>query len=243
MKHKMRIKKKHIIEKIDPKAVANQAREIVDAVSQELNSDDKTAQEFVKSMTIAENANAPHVVEFVRELKDETPFVINGVKWEFVIGKYPNGKNDIAVYRFDHDLAYDHDWFMSEVIPKPNRMTRGINESNKKVNPWAICTSSVGRDDKNKYEACVKSVKSKYGISEALTEDEFGTSSRGIQYDIKPEPSVSDADKKALKIGEPKKKNGIKYGEKDLPFESEIRENKVNRTVIKTIKVKDLNNE
>ena len=26
-------------------------------------------------------------------------------------------------------------------------------------NPWAICTDSVGRDDKEKYEKCVKSVK------------------------------------------------------------------------------------
>ena len=26
-------------------------------------------------------------------------------------------------------------------------------------NPWAICTASVGREDKDKYERCVKSVK------------------------------------------------------------------------------------
>ena len=26
-------------------------------------------------------------------------------------------------------------------------------------NPWAICTDSVGREDKEKYEKCVKSVK------------------------------------------------------------------------------------
>jgi len=29
----------------------------------------------------------------------------------------------------------------------------------KENNPWAICTSSVGREDKEKYEKCVKSVK------------------------------------------------------------------------------------
>jgi hypothetical protein len=28
-----------------------------------------------------------------------------------------------------------------------------------KYNPWAICTSSVGRDDKDKFERCVKDVK------------------------------------------------------------------------------------
>jgi hypothetical protein len=28
-----------------------------------------------------------------------------------------------------------------------------------KVNPWAVCTNSVGREDKKKYERCVKKVK------------------------------------------------------------------------------------
>jgi len=30
-------------------------------------------------------------------------------------------------------------------------------------NPWAICTSSVGREDKEKYEKCVKSIKKTHG--------------------------------------------------------------------------------
>lgn len=34
----------------------------------------------------------------------------------------------------------------------------------KKVNPWAVCTSSVGREDKDKYERCVMDVKKKHGI-------------------------------------------------------------------------------
>src|SRR5210317_2013570 len=36
----------------------------------------------------------------------------------------------------------------------------------RRKNPWAICTSSVGRKDKNKYERCVKSVKNE-AIDEA----------------------------------------------------------------------------
>jgi len=32
-------------------------------------------------------------------------------------------------------------------------------EEEEKNNPWAICTSSVGREDKEKYEKCVKSIK------------------------------------------------------------------------------------
>ena len=160
----MRIKKKHIREKINPEAVANQAKEIINAVKTELNSDEDTAKSFVKAMTVSEN---------------ET-----------------------------------------------------------ENNPWAICSASVGRDDKEKYEACVIKVKKEYNIEESLTEDEYGTSSRAIKYGIKPEPRLSDEDKKALKQGSSKK--NINYGEKDLPFESELKESVSKRRVIKTIKVKDL---
>jgi len=34
----------------------------------------------------------------------------------------------------------------------------------KAVNPWAVCTKSVGREDKDKYEKCVMDVKSKHPI-------------------------------------------------------------------------------
>jgi hypothetical protein len=41
----------------------------------------------------------------------------------------------------------------------------------KKNNPWAICTASVGREDKDKYEACVMDVKKQKGIKESMTEE------------------------------------------------------------------------
>ena len=34
-----------------------------------------------------------------------------------------------------------------------------LEEEEAKNNPWAICTAEVGREDKEKYERCVKSVK------------------------------------------------------------------------------------
>lgn len=43
----------------------------------------------------------------------------------------------------------------------------------KENNPWAICTASVGRDDKEKYEACVMDVKKKLNM-ENITEEEHG---------------------------------------------------------------------
>lgn len=38
----------------------------------------------------------------------------------------------------------------------------------KKVNPWAVCTAKVGRENKDKYERCVMGIKSKYGIKESI---------------------------------------------------------------------------
>jgi len=40
----------------------------------------------------------------------------------------------------------------------------GLQEEKAKDNPWAICTASVGREDKEKYEKCVMDVKKEKGI-------------------------------------------------------------------------------
>ena len=39
-------------------------------------------------------------------------------------------------------------------------------ERKKKPNPWAVCTSSVGREKKAKYERCVKKIKKEHNITE-----------------------------------------------------------------------------
>ena len=46
-------------------------------------------------------------------------------------------------------------------------------EAEEENNPWAICTASVGRENKDKYEACVMSVKKEKGIEESMTENEY----------------------------------------------------------------------
>lgn len=49
-----------------------------------------------------------------------------------------------------------------------------VDEADKdENNPWAICTASVGREDKEKYEACVKKVKKQYGVTEDINEAEY----------------------------------------------------------------------
>lgn len=65
-----------------------------------------------------------------------------------------------------------------EVLNQIKEMTTagmlGVNlaekKSPKKVNPWAVCTASVGRDDKSKYERCVKKVKKKGNIKESVAD-------------------------------------------------------------------------
>ena len=48
-----------------------------------------------------------------------------------------------------------------------------MDEAKKKNNPWAICTASVGREDKAKYEACVMDVKKKMGMDESMYEEAY----------------------------------------------------------------------
>jgi len=50
-------------------------------------------------------------------------------------------------------------------------------------NPWAICTASVGRDDKDKFERCVKDVKKQ--LEEG--EDELEEEKDWIQKAVDPE--------------------------------------------------------
>jgi len=49
-----------------------------------------------------------------------------------------------------------------------------LNEKKKKANPWAICTSQVGRKNKKKYEKCVKAIKRKKKLKEAATDYVWG---------------------------------------------------------------------
>jgi hypothetical protein len=48
----------------------------------------------------------------------------------------------------------------------PEEKKYPVDEDKTKKNPWAICTASVGREDKDKYEKCVMDVKKEYGIDE-----------------------------------------------------------------------------
>jgi len=54
-------------------------------------------------------------VEYVSDRKGEVPFMLGGIKWEFVNAKYPDGHTDIGVYRFGHDIVYDYKTWREEM--------------------------------------------------------------------------------------------------------------------------------
>ena len=59
---------------------------------------------------------AEEIVQYDSERSGEVPFDINGQKWQYVNAIYPDGKKDIGVYRFGHDLVYSYDWFKKNIL-------------------------------------------------------------------------------------------------------------------------------
>lgn len=72
-------------------------------------------------------------------------------------------------------------------------------EEEAKNNPWAICTASVGREDKAKFEACVADVKKEKGITEGYDDEPYyddvkGKSSNRWDSDDADEDESDDAE-------------------------------------------------
>lgn len=112
----MRFKKKHIKEV----NLSDKVEKAIQSVRDTLDTDDDGAKKFIKDLSgIEEAVQGDKVVQFHSERSGEEPFMLNGIKWQYVNAIYPDGKKDIGVYRFDQDLAYDFQWFMDEVVPKP----------------------------------------------------------------------------------------------------------------------------
>lgn len=58
-----------------------------------------------------ENPKDALYVEYHSQRKGEEPFMLGERKFEYVNGKYPDGKVDIAVYAFAGDLCYGYNAF------------------------------------------------------------------------------------------------------------------------------------
>ena len=91
------------------------------------NMTNKDAEDFASTKhkglpeKVDEYLSQHDTVQYISDMNGENPFMMGDIKWQFVKAKYPNGKIDIGVYRFGHDLVYDYARWMEEY---------NINENN-----------------------------------------------------------------------------------------------------------------
>jgi hypothetical protein len=89
---------------------------------------DKDAEDFASTKhkglpeKLDEFLSLHDVVEYVSDRSGEEPFEMHGQKWQFVNAKYPNGKIDIGVYKFGHDLVYDYARWREEMGIDENKI-------------------------------------------------------------------------------------------------------------------------
>ena len=60
---------------------------------------------------------------------------------------------------YEYDPEMDTPTYFENLQKTIREEIEALLDEEKENNPWAICTASVGREDKEKYEKCVKSVK------------------------------------------------------------------------------------
>ena len=108
--------------------------------------------------------------ELATMIQDSITDETNLEEWvESKITKAQDYLTSVLNYMRGDELVDDDDDYTMLGTPTEDPMGRGPNTSalRRKVmmreeeenNPWAICTAKVGREDKAKYERCVKSIK------------------------------------------------------------------------------------
>ena len=117
-------------------------------------------------------------IKYLSNVKDSKtgevskPFNVGGKNYQMIRGMKPNKEVVMAVYCHDemdetgNNIIHPMEYFEENIAKK------AIAEETKN-NPWAICTASVGREDKVKYERCVMDIKKQHGISETMTEADY----------------------------------------------------------------------
>lgn len=123
------------------------------------------------------------VVQYHSDRANEEPFMINGIKWQYVNAIYPDGKRDIAVYRYGHDLAYDYKWFMDNVVGRLKN-SNGVSEVNQEV--LDKFTDQYGKENgKQVYYATANKQDRNPETFKNESDDEIA--SRGIEHGMNPE--------------------------------------------------------
>jgi hypothetical protein len=108
--------------------------------------------------------NFMEVVEYYKEYKDEVPFIMGGEKWVYCWGRYPDGKIDIAVYRYSTDMAYDYNDFREAMGIDESIKEKNINENmentiNEKISQLKTIQSQLD-EALNAYKESIKELES-----------------------------------------------------------------------------------
>ena len=82
---------------------------------------------------------------------EKDPFELSSTQDKRQVGPSSYGDNPTVDKEMDNDDADGMGMMETEIGEEKKKKS--------KYNPWAICTSSVGREDKDKFERCVKDVK------------------------------------------------------------------------------------
>ena len=124
--------------------------EVGDSVAKAANSmSNKDAEDFASTKhkdlpeKIDEFLSLHDTVEYLSDRSGENVFEMGGDRWQFVNAKYPDGKTDIGVYRFGHNLVYDYKRWMEEF---------NINENNIKEDMQTMIDNN-GTSMSNKAQA------------------------------------------------------------------------------------------
>ena len=119
---------------------------------------DKKVMDEMEEVTLTEDELA---IEAMLNESDEEELEESsqGEVGAYAFNKTKSKKNEEK----EEDEEEDDEPFTGKYVSK-----RDIEEGASKDNPWAICTASVGREDKEKYEACVRDVKKEKNIKEEL---------------------------------------------------------------------------
>lgn len=128
---------------------------------------------------------------------------------------------------FEVPYSRDSGYFATSEEAEAHLNRINMSEGKKENNPWAICTASVGRENKDKYEACVMDVKKQKGIEESMTENEYC----GMDEEVELSEAEKAIEEMMARYDESNKaewksdfdgnKDFDEYGEDKLDFENE----------------------
>ena len=102
-------------------------------------------------------------------------------KWETCLEKNKEKDRYINAYLRWKDAKPEGEVTYLEEKKKRKRKKAKLK---KKINPWAVCTASTGRENKDKYEDCVLSVKKKHGIKKESLQESKVTKNADFERDL-----------------------------------------------------------